>query len=109
LGCSHRVFYRAVRQRKVGGKGEGGSDGGTSIAPITGDGNREGEAMGCDCIRRGGGRGWRRGDSTVPVVDDIVNSSTVAGETEGGGWRLEVEDDKRKLGRWAECAVWLNC
>jgi subtilisin-like proprotein convertase family protein len=30
----------------------------------------------------------------VPVVDDIVNSSTVAGETEGGGWRLEVEDAK---------------
>jgi hypothetical protein len=25
------------------------------------------------------------------------------------GWRLQVEDDQRKLGRWAKCAVGLNC
>jgi hypothetical protein len=31
----------------VGGQGEGGSDGGTSMAPVTRDGNREGKVMGC--------------------------------------------------------------
>jgi hypothetical protein len=30
----------------VGGQGEGGSDGGTSMALVIGDGNGEGEAMG---------------------------------------------------------------
>jgi hypothetical protein len=32
----------------VDSQGEGGSDSGTSMAPITGDENGEGEAMGCD-------------------------------------------------------------
>jgi hypothetical protein len=31
-----------------------------------------------------------------------------AEEAEGGGWRPEVEDDQRKLGRSAECVVELN-
>jgi hypothetical protein len=33
----------------------------------------------------------------------------VAEEAEGGSWHLEVEDDQRKLNRWAECAVEPNC
>jgi 1,4-dihydroxy-2-naphthoyl-CoA synthase len=36
-------------------------------------------------------------------------SGAVAGEAEGGSWRLEVKDDQRKLSRWAECAVGPNC
>jgi hypothetical protein len=56
-----------------------------------------------------GKRRMRRGGSTVPEVDDIVKSSATAGEAEGGGWRLEVEYDQRKLGRWPECAVGSNC
>jgi hypothetical protein len=30
------------------------------------------------------------------------------GEAEGDSWHLDVEYDKRKMGRWAECAVELN-
>jgi hypothetical protein len=29
-------------------------------------------------------------------------------EVEGGGWRLEVKDDQRKLGRQVKCVVGLN-
>jgi hypothetical protein len=42
-------------------------------------------------------------------VDDTAKSDAVAGEVEGGGWRLEDYDDQSKLGRWPECAVGLNC
>jgi hypothetical protein len=52
-GFSHRVFYRVVGWRKAGGQGEGGSDSGTSMAPVMGDGNGEGEALGCGHFRRG--------------------------------------------------------
>jgi hypothetical protein len=45
----------------------------------------------------------------VPETDDTVKSAAAAGEAEGDGWRLEVEDDQRKLGLWAECAVGMNC
>jgi hypothetical protein len=38
--------------RKAGGQEEGGSGGGTSMAPVTGDGNGEGEAMGCNHFQR---------------------------------------------------------
>jgi hypothetical protein len=42
-----------------------------------------------------------------------VGGSMVSGgrhnEEWRGGWSLEVEDDQRKLGRWAECTVGLNC
>jgi hypothetical protein len=48
--------------------------------------------------------GRRRGGSTVPKADNTVKSGVAA-----GGWRLEVEDDQRKLGRWTECAVEQNC
>jgi hypothetical protein len=30
-------------------------------------------------------------------------------EAEGSCWRLEVEDEQRKLGQWAECVVGMNC
>jgi hypothetical protein len=45
----------------------------------------------------------------VPEADDIVKSDAVVEEAEGGGWRLEVEDDQRKLGRWTKCVVEQNC
>jgi hypothetical protein len=35
----------------------------------------------------------------MPEADDTMKSSMAARETEGGDWRLEVEDDQRKLGR----------
>jgi hypothetical protein len=52
-----------------------------------------------------GKTGRRRSGFTVPEADDIAKSSAVASEAEGCGWRLEVKDDQRKLGRWVECAV----
>jgi hypothetical protein len=39
----------------VGGQGEEGNGGGTSVAPVIGDENREGEVMGCGHFWRGGG------------------------------------------------------
>jgi hypothetical protein len=42
-----------VGRWKAGNLGEGGSGGGTSMAPITGDGNVEGEVMGCGHFWRG--------------------------------------------------------
>jgi hypothetical protein len=67
--CSHHTFYRVIRWQKAGSQGEGGSGGGTSIALVTGDGNREGEAMGCSYFQRGrGGEGevapWCRRQTT---------------------------------------------
>jgi hypothetical protein len=53
-------------------------------------------------------RGGRGGGSTVPKGNDTANSDAVTMEAEGGGWRLEVEDEK-KLGRWVECEVGPNC
>jgi hypothetical protein len=45
----------------------------------------------------------------VLKVDDTGKSGMAAGEVEGGSWRLEVEDDQRKLGQRPECAVGPNC
>jgi hypothetical protein len=45
----------------------------------------------------------------VLKANNTKKSSAVAGEVEGGGWRVEVEDDQRKLSRWAECVVGSNC
>jgi hypothetical protein len=56
-----------------------------------------------------GKMGRRRGVSTVLKADDTTKIGTAAGEAEGCGWHLEVEDDQRKLGRWAKCAVGPNC
>jgi hypothetical protein len=49
-----------------------------------------------------GKRGRWRGSFTASEVDDTVKSNMAAGEAKGGDWRLEVEDDQRKLGRWAK-------
>jgi hypothetical protein len=57
----------------------------------------------------GGKRGRKRGGTTVPETDDIAKSGVTAWEAKGDGWCLDVEDDQRKLGRWAECAVGPNC
>jgi hypothetical protein len=43
----------------MGGQGEGGSGGGTSMPLVTGDENREGEAMGCGHFQRGSGGGGK--------------------------------------------------
>jgi hypothetical protein len=48
----------------VGSQWEGGSGGGTSITPITGDKNREEEAMWCGHFQRKRG-GRRQGTSTA--------------------------------------------
>jgi hypothetical protein len=56
-----------------------------------------------------GKRGRRRGGSIAPEADDTVKSGAATGEVKGGDWRLEAEDDQRKLGRWVECAVGPNC
>jgi subtilisin-like proprotein convertase family protein len=38
-------------------------------------------------------RGRRQGGSTVPEANDTTKSGAVAGEAEGGNWRLEIEDE----------------
>jgi hypothetical protein len=60
IGWSHRVFYRAVGWRKAGGQGEEGSGSETSMSPVMGDGNDEGEVMWCDRFRRGRGEETRQ-------------------------------------------------
>jgi hypothetical protein len=74
---------------------------------VTRDENGEGELMGCACFQREMGR--RRGAPRCrrQTTQQIV--CMVAGEALGGGWHLEVKDDQRKLGRWPECVVVLNC
>jgi hypothetical protein len=52
-GCSRRTINRARGRQKAGGQEVGGSDGGTSITPVMGDGNGEGEAIGCIRFHRG--------------------------------------------------------
>jgi hypothetical protein len=42
---------------RAGGQWEGSNDDGTSMTPVTGDGNGEGEVMGCDHFRMGEGEG----------------------------------------------------
>jgi hypothetical protein len=56
-----------------------------------------------------GKRGRRWGGSTITEVNNTAKSCVVAGEAECGSWRLEVKDDQRKLGQWAECTVGSNC
>jgi hypothetical protein len=45
-----------------------------------------------------GKMGRRRGSSTVLQEDDTAKSDAAARKPKGGGWRLEVGDDQRKLG-----------
>jgi hypothetical protein len=59
------------------------------MVPVTGDGNRDEEAMECDHFRWGE-RGRRRGGSTMPEADNTGKSDAVAGEAEGGGWRSKM-------------------
>jgi hypothetical protein len=64
--------------------------------------------------RRGDGcgifqRGRRRDGSTVSEADNTMKSGMMTREAEGGGGHLEVEDEQRKLDRWAECVVEPNC
>jgi hypothetical protein len=51
----------------------------------------------------------RRGSSMMPAANNTMKSGAVTGVAEGDGWRLEVKDDQRKLGWWAECVVGSNC
>jgi hypothetical protein len=53
--------------------------------------------------------GRKRGGSTVLKADDKTKSGAVVREAKGGSWHLEVKDDQRKLGRWADCAFGPNC
>jgi hypothetical protein len=45
----------------------------------------------------------------VSKADDTTKSGVAAGEFEGVNWRLEVEDDQKKLGWWPKCVVGPNC
>jgi hypothetical protein len=45
----------------------------------------------------------------VPEADDTSKRYAVIGDAKGGDWCLKVKDDKRKLGRGAECVVRPNC
>jgi hypothetical protein len=56
-----------------------------------------------------GKRGRRQGGSTVLEVKITANSGAMIEEAEGSCWCLEVEDEQRKLGQWAECVVGMNC
>jgi hypothetical protein len=40
---------------------------------------------------------------------DTAKSGVAVGVVKCSGWRLKIEDDQKKLGRWAECAVRSNC
>jgi hypothetical protein len=100
------TFYRAIGWRKAGDQGEEDNGSGTLMVSITGDQNGKGGVMGHVCFL--GKKGRRRGGSMVSETDDTMKSSMAIGEAEGGGWRLRVKDDQRKLGRWVECAVGLN-
>jgi subtilisin-like proprotein convertase family protein len=41
----------------------------------------------------------RQGGSIVMKVDDTMKIDAVTEKVKGGNWRLEVEDEQRKLGR----------
>jgi hypothetical protein len=45
----------------------------------------------------------------VSEADNTMKSGMMTREAEGGGGHLEVEDEQRKLDRWAECVVEPNC
>jgi hypothetical protein len=62
MGVLSSHFYRVVWRQKMGGRWEGGSGGKASMTPVTGDGNREGEMLGCGHFWRGRGGGGE----TVP-------------------------------------------
>jgi hypothetical protein len=53
------------------------------MAPIKGDGNGEGEAMGCDHFFRG--RGGGEAAPQCAKADDTAKSGIASEEVEGGG------------------------
>jgi hypothetical protein len=87
---------------------EGASIGGISMVPVTGDGNGEGEAMGCSHFWRGRGAGgevapWcQRRMTQIRAEQWSGRPNAVAGV-------LGVKDDEKKFGRWTECAIGPNC
>jgi hypothetical protein len=58
------TVYMVVGQQKLGIQGEGGSSGGTSMMPVMGDENEEGDAMECGRFWRGVGEEAKRLHST---------------------------------------------
>jgi hypothetical protein len=48
-------------------------------------------------------------DDTTKSVDDTTKNGAAVGEAKGDDGRLEVKDDQRKLGWWAECTIESNC
>jgi hypothetical protein len=50
-----------------------------------------------------------KADETTESVYDTTKSARSGRVGKNGGWRLEVEDDQRKLSWWAECTVGSNC
>jgi hypothetical protein len=107
MGFSRRAFYRVVGWRKAGDQGEGGNDSGTSMALVTGDWNREGEALQCNRFWRGRGGGgeavpqcWRRTTQRrvawqpgrPKVVDGVLRLKMIKGNWIGGrmrGWTVD--------------------
>jgi hypothetical protein len=93
------AFYRVVEWRNAGGRGEGGSGIGTSVAPVTGDENGEREAMGCGHFRRGRGEEARRLHG--------AGGRRQCEERRGGrGGRMR---QRLASGGWVECAVGPKC
>jgi hypothetical protein len=62
--------------------------------------------MGHDRFWRGRGGG---GEAASRCRRRSAKSDAAVREAEGDDCRLEVEDDQRKLGRWAKCVVGPNC
>jgi hypothetical protein len=52
-----------------------------------------------------GKRERKRGSSTVPAANNTTKSGAATRVAEGCSWRLEVKNDQRKLGRWAELKI----
>jgi hypothetical protein len=70
------------------------------MASVIGDGNGEGEAMGCGHFK------WEEGEEERRLHSA---SSKRQNKERHDGWHLEVEDDQRKLGRWTDCVVGSTC
>jgi hypothetical protein len=97
-----------VGQRKTDGRGEGDDGGETSMTPVMGDGNGEGETTGCGYFWRGRGEEARR----LHSADGTMKSGAVAGEVEsGGGWRSKTTERNWASGsnaRFGRTADWAD-
>jgi subtilisin-like proprotein convertase family protein len=56
-----------------------------------------------------GKRERRQGGSIVLKMDDTMKTDAVTGKVKGGNWRLEIEDEQRKLGRYVKSTIEPNC